>query len=307
VEVTAGYQVAGMGRRVGAWLLDRLLAGFLGFIPVIVAFASGAVTINQQALDQVDWSVRGTTNPFAGVTEPLIHVHTGPLILAVVVYLALNCLYYAGSWIGMGGTPCQRGLGLRVVDMSSRRNLSVDAALLRWALLEGLAICFGAVFLVLFLDYLAKTPTNEWLGSYAYGSTFRTGTFGSLNVLSSLVSGISSLWLIILIISAGRDPARRGLHDRMAGSLVVGRVPAASTAWPGYTYQPQPQPQPWSGYPPQGQGYQSPPPPPEYPHGYPPPDWPGYPPQAPAGYPADGAPTLPSDASGQPPAEAPDK
>ena len=299
-EIPVGYQVAGMGRRVGAWLLDRFVAGFLGLIPVIVAFATGAVTINQQALDQIDWSVRGTANPFGGVTAPLLQVHTGPLILAVAVYLALSCLYYAGSWMSLGGTPCQRGLGLRVIDVSSGRNLSLDAALLRWALLEGLAICFGSVFLVLFLDYLAKTPTNEWLGTYAYGSTLRTGTFGSLNVLTSVVSGLSTLWLIVLIVSAGRDPARRGLHDRIVGSLVVGRAPAAATAWPGYAYQPQP----WSGYSPQGY---PPTPPPGYPQGYPPPNWPGYPPQAPAGYPPDGAPPPPSDASGQPPGGTPGK
>ena len=316
VEIPAGYQITTMGRRVGAWLLDRLLEGLLSFIPVIIAIATGAVTLNQQALDQLDWSVSGTANPFAGVTAPLINVHTGPLILAVVVYLALNCLYYAGSWITIGGTPCQRGLGLRVIDISRGGNLSVDAALLRWVLLEGLATCFGAVFLVLFLDYLAKTPTNEWLGTYAYGTTFRSTSFGSLNVLSSLVSGLSSLWLIVLVVTAGRHPARRGLHDRMVGSLVIGRAQAAPTGWPGYAYQPQT----WPGYPPQGQGYPPTPPPgysqgypppnwPGYPpqgQGYPPPNWPGYPPQAQAGYPPDGAPTPAPDASGQPPG-APDK
>ena len=301
VEVPAGYQLAGMGRRVGAWLLDSLVAGLLGLVPLIVAFVAGAVTINQQALDQIDWSVPGTDNPFAGVTAPLLHVHTGPLILAVVLYVALNCLYYAGSWIGMGGTPCQRGLGLRVVDMSSGERLSLDAALLRWVLLAGLAMFLSAVFLVLFLDYLAKTPTNEWLGTSAYGSTVRTGTFGSLNVLSSLVSGISSLWLVVLIISAGRDRARRGLHDRIVGSLVVGRAQAAPPARQGWTYQAQPQP--WPGYQPQG----NPPTPPGYPQGYPPPNWPGYPPQPSAGYPPDGAPVKPQTPADQPPGGAPDQ
>ena len=111
VEIPAGYQIATMGRRVGAWLLDRLLEGLLSFIPVIIAIATGAVTLNQQALDQLDWSVSGTANPFAGVTAPLINVHTGPLILAVVVYLALNSctmpdpgsrsveLHASGAWV----------------------------------------------------------------------------------------------------------------------------------------------------------------------------------------------------------------
>ena len=320
--IPADYRVAGMGRRVGAWILDRLLSGFLGIIPVVVALATGAVTLNQQALDQIDWSLRGTTNPFVDVTAPLIQVHMGPLILAVVVYLALSCLYYAGSWMGMGGTPCQRGLGLRVLDVSNGSKLSFDAALLRWALIEGLATAFGALFLVVFLDYMAKTPTNEWLGTYTYGSTFMSGSFGSTYRLSYIVSGISSLWLVVLIVSAGRNPARRGLHDRIVGSIVVARAQAAPTAWPGYSYAPPAAPpQPWPGYqpqgpgyPPQGPGYPPPPPPPEYSQGYPPPNWPGYSPQPWPGYPPGGTPTPPPDvptppagATEQPPGGAPER
>lgn len=297
-----GYQVAGMGRRVGAWILDRLLAGFLGIIPVVFALATGAVTLNQQAVDQIDWSVRGTTNPFVDVTAPLINVHMGPLILAAVVYLALTCLYYAGSWMGMGGTPCQRGLGLRVTDASSGGNLSFDAALLRWALLEGLATAFGALLLILVLDYLAKTPMNQYLGTYTYGAAFRTNSFGSLNVLSSVLSGLSSLWLIVLIVSAGRNPARRGLHDRIVGSIVLASAQVPPTARPGYSY-PLPN---WPGYQPQGQGY-PPPPPPEYSQGYPPPNWPGYTPQPWPGYPPGSTPTPPPAAPEQLPGGTPDR
>jgi hypothetical protein len=282
VQLPPGVQVAGMGRRVGAWFLDGLLAGFLAIIPVILAMVTGAVTLNQQAIDQIDWQAY---RPFTDVTAPLFHVNTGLLILAAVVYVALNAAYYAGCWAKFGGTPCQRGLSLRVADVARGENLSIGNALLRWVLLQGLSIGIGAVFLVVFLGTLATIPANEWLGGgYYFGST-AYGSYGSVSLLSNLVSGVSGIWLIVLIVSAGTNPARRGLHDRLAGSIVVGPARVAPS-WPGYPYPPQP----WPGYPPQGPGY-----PPQAWPGYPPQGAPGYPypPQAWPGYPPQGAPGYP--------------
>jgi hypothetical protein len=113
------------------------------------------------------------------------------------------------------------------------------------------------------------------------------------------VSWASLIWIVILIVSAGTNPARRGLHDRIVGSIVVSPVQFAPV-WPGYA-SPLPQ---WPGYPPQLPQY--PPPSPAYPSSpspyaqptlpdYPPPPVPPAAPTQPA--PGDGRATeLPDDA-----------
>jgi len=337
VQLPPGFQVAGMGRRVGAWILDGLLSSLMAIIPVVLAIVTGAVGLNQQALDQLRQADPQVFQPFSSVTAPLFNVNTGPLILVVMVYIVLHVAYYAGCWVKFGGTPCQRGLGLRVANVKTGENLGIGSALTRWALLEGISTCIGAVFFILVFDSLSRTPTNEWLGYRAYASPFGTGAFGGVTLMSNLVSWGSSLWLIVLIVSAGTHAAHRGLHDRLVGSIVIG--PAQLSSWPAYQYPPQgwpgysyppaapgypPQgqgypPQAWPGYqyPPSGQGY--PPsvqgyPPAGYPpqgqgyppagQGYPPQAWPGYPPQGPPpGQPAAPPPSQPP--SGDPPTGAP--
>jgi hypothetical protein len=296
VQLPPGVAVAGIGRRVAAWLLDGLLVGFLGFIPVVMAFATGAITFNQQAIDQIDWQAY---RPFANVTAPLFQVNTGLLIVAAAVFVALNAAYYAGSWVGFGGTPCQRGLKLRVADVASGNNLSVVRAFLRWAVLQGLSIGISAGIVVVLLGKLATIPANEWMGGGYYLGATSADLYGGLSIWSALLSGLSGLWIIILIVSAGTNAARRGLHDRLSGSIVVGPSQAVPN-WPGYAYPPQP------GYPPQTPGY-----PPQAWPGYPPPQpgsqpQPGYPPQAwPGSQPQATPPTPPTPPVSPAPADQP--
>jgi hypothetical protein len=183
--------------------------------------------------------------------------------------------------------------------------------------------------LIVLMDDIAATPTNQWLGTDVYGSGFGLGAFGGLTLLSDVVSWGSFIWLIVLIVSAGTHAAHRGLHDRIAGSIVLGPGQAIA-AWPGYPYPAQGSPywpaqggpaypyppQAWPGYPPQGPAV----PPqggPAYP--YPPQAWPGYPPQGPAappqawpgyppqpGYPPAASPqTPPAEPQAEPPAGSP--
>jgi len=171
----AEYRFAGMGRRVGAWILDSLLSGLISAIAFVFAIVTGAVGLNQQALDQLSQVPRGAPDPFAGVTAPLLTVHTGPLVATVILLIAISAAYFAGSWMLFGGTPCQRALGLRVVDVTDGEKLSFDAALIRWLLLSGIAGILTGVLAVVVLNWIATTPTNQWLSVAAYGST-RTET-----------------------------------------------------------------------------------------------------------------------------------
>ena len=282
-ELPGGLHAATMPRRFGAWIIDRLLAGLLSIVAVILGLVTGAVTLNQTALDQLGHIPYGTTRPFADVTAPLINVKTGPLVAALVLYVALLALYYVWSWAGYGRTPGQGALGLRVLDASTGVKLSFDQAFLRWALLDGIAAVIGAALLVPFLNSLATTSTNQWLDA-GYGATFTAGGSGWVGIASNAESLLSGLWMIALAISSATNPVHQGLHDRIVGSIVTGPAPAPiASGWygsPGIGYPPQA----WPGYPPpQGPGY-PPQPGPGYPPqgpGYPPQAWPGYPPQIP--------------------------
>ena len=51
-QLPGGMRASSIGERAGACILDALVVSMLGIIPLIVAFATGAVSLNQQALDQ---------------------------------------------------------------------------------------------------------------------------------------------------------------------------------------------------------------------------------------------------------------
>jgi uncharacterized RDD family membrane protein YckC len=290
VALPPGVMVATMGRRVGAWLLDRLLSGCLLFVPLIMAFATGAVSLDQQALDQLRDAY--SYEPFDQVTAPIFDVNAGALWIVAAVYVGLSMAYFAGSWVAWGGTPGQRILGLRVGRLGDLRKLTIDAAVLRWGLLDGISLVLSTALAVQLVVEMGRMPAQDWLGSaYRYNAS---STYDTLAGWSSLVGLATAIWLIVLLVSAASHMVRRGLHDRLVGSIVVGAVPA-TPAWPGY---------PPSGMPywqPQPQGFQ---PPGSVPQGYrPPTGWPGY--QPPAGWPGS-APQWPGypggPQSGSPPA-----
>jgi uncharacterized RDD family membrane protein YckC len=272
VPLPPGVVVATMGRRVGAWLLDRLLSGCLFFIPLVMAIVIGAVSLDQQALEQLRNAP--PYRPFDQVTAPIIDVNVGSLWIVAVVYIGLSMAYFAGSWVAWGGTPGQRILGLRVARIEDVRKLSLDAAMLRWGLLDGISLVLSTALTVQLMVELSKIPAQDWLGSVYYYEP--SSTYETLVGWSTIVSLVTAIWLIVLLVTAASHAARRGLHDRIVGSIVVAAAPAVP-AWPGYPPQGTPY------WPPQPQGYQPPGVPPQ---GYQPPPagWPAYPPQWP-GYP----------------------
>ena len=272
VKIPEGMEIASMGRRIGAFILDyiflSIVAGILGFVVVV---ASGAVSLNQQAIDQIDRNA--ANNPFAGVTAPLLDVDMGRLVIVACMYVGLMALYFIGPWIAWGGSPGQKLLGLRVADASDGGNLRLDRALVRWFVMVGVAEIVGALSLIFMLDWIAKTPTSDWLSQSSYGAQASFGPGGG----STLLQYLPLLWMVLLVVVTGIDkPMKRGWHDKVAGSIVLGPVQYSAYAqYPGYGAAPAWPPQ-QAGTPPQAAGY----PPSAYPGygGYP--GYPGYPPQA---------------------------
>ena len=250
----------------------------------------------------------------------------------MVVYMAMMALYFVWPWLTWGASPGQKMLGLRVADVSTGGNLGIDQALLRWAVLTGATEAIGMFGIYLMVDWMARTPTNEWLSYSRYGSTQTSFSPGGGY---TLVSTVSSLWPILLVIVTGIDKMKRGWHDKVAGSIVVGRIqyaaypayggyPPGAPAWPpqapgsppAWPPQAPGAPPAWppqapalrlpgrrrppapAAWPPQAPG--APPAWPPQAPGYPPSAYPGYPPPAYPGYPGYPPPAQPP-APGTPP------
>jgi uncharacterized RDD family membrane protein YckC len=291
-----GLAVAGLGRRIGAWIVDAILAGFLVIVPFTVAIAAGGVSLNSTVLDQL------TADPHSTITEPLLTVNMAVVAAAVAVWVLLRAAYFAGCWTYFGGSPGQRMLSLNVLAVENSGRLPLGRAIVRWLLLDGIGQIVGAIALVMVIDALATVPFSQT----TYGNAFSYSTLAvdsrarSADALSTFSSWASIAWSIVLLVSVATNSLKRGLHDRLAGSIVLGKAPAV---WA--TYQPWgPAGAPPAGYPPVG--YPAWPGAGAYPQGgYPPTGYPptGYPPTGypPAGYPPAGYP-QPGSPQGQPPA-----
>jgi uncharacterized RDD family membrane protein YckC len=114
-----------------------------------------------------------------------------------------NAVLVVYFWRVFRATPGQMLLGLFVLRADGRR-LSVGRALLRWA------VVFGPPTLVAF-PLIRPLPFGLDIPDLL------------LRDLSLLIASIPVLWLLLLGLSIVRDERGRGLHDRLAGSVVVRR------------------------------------------------------------------------------------
>lgn len=136
-------------------------------------------------------------------TDPRISVNEGLALLSGALSTALGAVYFVGSWRRSGGTPGQRWLRMAVGAEDDGATIGVRQGLIRWALLV-LPISLEA----------SITPVVS-------------GTFDTLVVLALIV------WYVYLLVSTARHPAKQGLHDRLAHTVVtkVGLV----VTWPAPT------------------------------------------------------------------------
>lgn len=237
-QLPGGMRASSIGERAGACILDALVVSMLGIIPLIVAFATGAVSLNQQALDQwqagpprtdAAFDMLGSA-PHFFVTAPLINANLGLVAAILIFYIALTAAYYAGSWVRSGATPCQRLLKINVRSNSTGKKLSAGQALTRWAALYGIASATSvgsiatAVSIIHVLDWMAKTPTAWWLTT-PYQTA--NAVLGDALIPIWLV-WIANLWSIVLLVTAAAHSRHRGLHDRIAGSQVLSPGPTTT-------------------------------------------------------------------------------
>jgi uncharacterized RDD family membrane protein YckC len=189
--------IAPLGRRSAAYLVDSLVIG-VAYLVLGILFDS-------------------IFGPLLAATpdgQALVVVAVNPLRVALelTATLVVDALYFAGCWSRWGATPGQRVLRIRVLleratgsagagpaatgsaAAGSAHDTSValplEAAWRRWAVLAVLPIATGSL-----------------AGS------------GAIDV--SVLTVVNGAWFLLLLASTAADPLRRGLHDRVAGTIVV--------------------------------------------------------------------------------------
>jgi uncharacterized RDD family membrane protein YckC len=189
--------IAPLGRRSAAYLVDSLVIG-LAYLVLGILFDS-------------------IFGPLVAATpdgQALVVVAVNPLRVALelTATLVVDALYFAGCWSRWGATPGQRVLRIRVLleratgpaatgpagagsaAAGSAHDtpvaLPLEAAWRRWAVLAVLPIATGSL-----------------AGS------------GAIDV--SVLTVVNGAWFLLLLASTAADPLRRGLHDRVAGTIVV--------------------------------------------------------------------------------------
>jgi uncharacterized RDD family membrane protein YckC len=298
-----------------AFFIDSLIMLVASFGLFMLGGLVGAWSVDAEWLRQYE------QNPNTWPAIPALHVDL-PAVLAMSAAIAfLGVAYAAVCWARFGGLPGQRALGLRVLDYDTGGQLSLTGALRRSLGIFGAAgfvmTLYSVVNFARLADYpIADTssdliapdsPLYRWLDPIAFGLF------------------LGSAWLALLAISTMSNQLRRGVQDRMSGSMVISvrKVPvawypgypaaAAPTIWagpgpasaaaPGRQAGPQPGPQPAPGWTPPG--YWTPPGQPA-PTDWQPPQSPGrpdWPPEQPSGQPARQAPDSGSSLESESPPE----
>jgi uncharacterized RDD family membrane protein YckC len=217
-----GLGIAGVGARIAAFVLDLLCIGLLSLIPATIAVIVGAVAVSPEALDQMN------ANPNVYPNVPLLVVNLGPLIACAALWVAMAIAYGAVCWPLFRGTPGQRFLSLQVAEHATGKNLSIVRAAVRSIILFGVPGAAAAVVAVATCHMLTIVVPGD-LGRFQPQSRIFDGYGFSGAFLAGLSASTMLTWawpVGLLLSTLSRN--HRGLHDRIAGSVVVGRAHVAA-------------------------------------------------------------------------------
>jgi uncharacterized RDD family membrane protein YckC len=173
----------------GVGVLVRLIAYLLDALILVIGIYAVVLVLHL---------VIGPTVRIADVDGvPRLSVDRLRSLVDTAVATALAGTYFVGSWLAWAGTPGQRLFRARVERADGGGRLALGPALKRWLLL-------GAPFGLL-STLLLPVP---WLGA--------------------VLAVVIGLWHLVLLVTTARDRRKRGLHDRLAGSIVLRRRDATT-------------------------------------------------------------------------------
>ncbi len=130
----------------------------------------------------------GPAVSFSGTT---IAVDREFAVLNATVATTINFLYFVMLWTRLSATLAQRLLKLQVVSTSGEK-LELGQAVIRWILLSAPAVAAGVA--------------------------------AALGQVVSWIDILALAWYTALLITTALSPTKRGLHDRVAGTIVTRSV-----------------------------------------------------------------------------------
>lgn len=141
-------------------------------------------------------ALRAVIGPTIRITDvdgvPRVRVDRLRSVVDAVSGTTVTGLYFVVSWLRLGGTPMQRLIGARVERADDGGRLHLGQAIGRWLVLGA---PFGLISVL-----LVPEP-----------------------VLGAILALVIAFWYAVLFITTARGRRKRGLHDRVAGSVVVRR------------------------------------------------------------------------------------
>ncbi len=161
----------------------RRLAAYILDSLVVGVIAFGVVAIVASLIPALTVSTP-TDGTASIVVAPL------RLVLQAAAATAVSGAYFAWSWSARAATPGQRVLGMTVLAEAGETRMPTRHAIVRW-------VALGAPFGVI-AALVVELPV-AWL----------------------LVATLAAVWTLVLLVTTWRDERRRGLHDRIAGTIVL--------------------------------------------------------------------------------------
>ena len=215
-----GLLVAGTGVRFGAWLLDGFFVGIVSSVFSSVFSAFGWWSINRE------WAQQTQHYPRVLPTVPILQVDMAPLIAYTLLTLVATVAFYSFCWVRFRASPAQKVLSLQVADAATGRNLSVGRAVARALVLYGVVGAAGIVIGIQALNMLSTfVPADFARGATDPVSTAHRSAIAAQLAAVIIGSVFAVAWYLMLLFSTAGSRARQGLHDKLAGSLVVGKTP----------------------------------------------------------------------------------
>lgn len=204
-------------------MIDSLIIGGfeLGFWTL--ALTVGALRVNPAAEQQLQSSP---------LTLPNIAPYEAnlPLLAAMLaVFTVLIVAYAALFWAFFRGLPGQKMMSLQVGSATSGRNLGLRRALVRSFVVLGIPMAALAGVLYGVFAFETSVPWSDVINPVPGGPAESWLARWSTLLLMALL--LALLWPLVLLISTALSRTRQGLHDRLSGSLVVGR--ALGQSWAG--------------------------------------------------------------------------
>jgi uncharacterized RDD family membrane protein YckC len=172
-------------------------------------------------------------SPFVMPTVPPYQADLPRLAAMLCVFVLLNVLYVAACWTLFRGTPGQRMLSLQVGSAASGANLGFRRAVVRAVVAVGFPVAAFAAALYGVFAFETSVPWSDVTKPVPGGPADAWLSVWSGPLL--LVFGVAAFWPVLLLVLTAINPIRQGPHDRLAGSLVVGK---GKTVWTGTGYVP---------------------------------------------------------------------